>query len=161
MRVSTVVRPGLKSGYKNPDIRTVGLAAPIRHALQALKVLAARPERTAEAAGLARSLRLPAAALAKSFQRLARKGLLEARRGPGGGYRLAVDPARVSLLAVADALELEDSRRGRCLLEERECGEARACALHHAAREADQRLRGALESLTLADLAAPRRRRTA
>ena len=135
------------------------MAAPIRHALQGLCALVERPARGVGAAEIARTLRLPAAALSKSFQRLARRGLLEARRGPGGGYRLTADPARTSLLEVASALEVEDVRRGRCLLEERECRSAEPCPLHRAAKEADERLRGALKDLTLADLAAATRRR--
>ncbi len=146
-------------GNQYPDIRIVGLAAPIRHALQGLCALTDRPEDGRGSAEVARSLRLPAAALSKSFQRLARRGLLEARRGPGGGYRLASDPARLSLLEVASALEVEDVRRGRCLLEERECRSAEPCPLHRAAKEADARLRRALKDLTLADLAAVTRRR--
>lgn len=147
-----------KNGNPYPDIRIVGLAAPIRHALQGLCALARKPERGLRAAEVARILKLPAAALSKSFQRLARRGLLEARRGPGGGYRLTADPARVSLLSVASALEVEDVRRGRCLLEERECRSAQPCPLHRAAKAADARLRRALSRLTLADLAAPGRK---
>lgn len=143
---------GLKSGDKGPDIQLLSLAAPIRHALHALGLLAARGE-GAGAAQIARALRLPSAALSKSFQRLASKGILESRRGPGGGYRLRLAPAATSLADVAAALEDGAPRGGRCLLEERECRPGAPCALHGAATEADGRLRRALARLTLADLA--------
>ncbi|MDE2491365.1 MAG: Rrf2 family transcriptional regulator [Elusimicrobia bacterium] len=136
---------------REPNIRTVDLAAPVRHALTALCKLA-RLARAAGAADLARAARVPPAALSKSLQRLARAGILESRRGPGGGYRLAVDPAKLSLLELADSLDVEDARRGRCVLEERSCRNAAPCALHRAARSADERLRRALGRLTLAEL---------
>lgn len=159
MTDSMTSRPRSKSGDASPDLPLIGLAAPVRHALQALAFLAARGG--AGSAQVARALRLPAAALSKSFQRLAKAGLLESRRGPGGGYRLARDPGTTSLAAVARALDLEDSRRGRCLLEEHACRAETPCALHFAALEADARLRRELERLTLADLAAVRGARRA
>lgn len=144
---------GSKAGDKTPDLPLVMLAAPVRHALKALAHLASAPDRSAETGRVARKLRLPAAALSKSFQRLAKAGYLESRRGPGGGYRLAVDPGTLTLAAVARALELQDSRRGRCLLEDKPCGAETACAIHHAALGADALLRAELSRLTVADLA--------
>lgn len=137
----------------------MSLPAPIRHALHALGALAAEPGAGSRAENMARSLRLPSAALSKSFQRLAKRGILESRRGPGGGYRIAGDPAKITLARIAAALEVEDSRRGRCLLEEHECRGDAPCALHSAAKTADARLRRELSRLTLADLAASYRAR--
>ncbi len=112
--------------------------------------------RTRRAGDVARRHGLPQAALSKIFQRLARVGVLQSRRGPGGGYRLARAPEATSLAAVLDALEPTGRRRGRCLIEDRPCGGA-VCALHTAGVAAEAELRGAMSSLTLADLS-PRRR---
>jgi Rrf2 family protein len=90
----------------------------------------------------------------QEFQRLARRGLLESRRGPGGGYRLATPPEMVTLAEVASALGAGDERHGRCLLAERDCRRDAPCLLHAAVIEADGRLVRALQELTLADLAA-------
>lgn len=142
------------SGDRAPNIQIVGLAAPVRHALQALAALAAAPERCQDAGALSKRLSLPAAALSKSFQTLARSGLLKSRRGPGGGYRLARDPKTVNLSQVAAALGMGEERRGRCLLGERPCRREDPCLLHSSALEADRLLMSALTALTLADLAA-------
>lgn len=142
------------SGHINPDIQILSLAAPIRHALQGLSYLAVRPDGSFRAARVSRALSLPSAALSKSFQRLARTGLLEARRGPGGGYRLALASAKTTLVAVAQALDVQGRRLGHCVLEDRPCRSEAACVLHHAAKDADERLRRELSRLTLADLAA-------
>ena len=140
---------------KNTDLSLVGLSQPLRHALQGLAVLAARPGESVELTRIAGIFGLPEAALAKSFQRLARAGVLSSRRGPSGGYRLDRPPREVSLAEVIAALGGSDRRRGRCLLEERDCSPGGACALHAAAVEADEKMRTALSTLTLADLKAP------
>lgn len=43
---------------------------------------------------------LPKAYLEKVAQELKRAGMLESRKGPGGGYRLAKDPASASVGAL-------------------------------------------------------------
>ncbi|HAZ06984.1 MAG TPA: hypothetical protein DCZ01_00355 [Elusimicrobia bacterium] len=136
-----------------PDIQIVGLTAPIRHALQGLAALAARPDLCLGAKRVARRLRLPEDALSKCFQRLAAGGIIESRRGPGGGYRLVRAPKSVSLAEVACALESGGSRAGRCVLQDRPCRGEEHCVLHHAASMADARMKEALARLTLADLA--------
>lgn len=119
--------------------------------------MAARPGEALELTGVARRFDLPESALAKSFQALVRAGVLSSRRGPNGGYRLDRPPREVTLAEVIEALGGSDRRRGRCLLEERDCSAGGTCALHAAAVEADERMRTELRSLTLADLKMPRR----
>ena len=115
--------------------------------------MCAHPDRVRRVGEVARRLRLSETALSKSFQRLARRGVLGSRRGPGGGYRLARAPRAVSLATVVDAVDESSRRRGRCLLEDRPCDPDAPCAMHHAAVAAETRLRQALEALTLADIA--------
>jgi Rrf2 family protein len=148
---------GYNPEIKNPDLNLVGLSQPLRHALQALAIMAARPGEARELTGIARFFGLPEAALAKSFQRLVRAGVLNSRRGPNGGYRLDRPPKEVTLAEVIEALGGSDRRHGRCLLEERACGAGGNCALHAAAVEADERMRSSLRTLTLADLKMPPR----
>ena len=131
----------------------------MRHALQALAILAVRPGRSEGLVGIARRFDLPESALAKSFQSLVRAGVLSSQRGPHGGYRLDRLPREVTLAEVIEALGGSDRRRGRCLLEERACPAGGACALHDAAVEADKRMLLALRTLTLADLKLHRRAR--
>ncbi|OGS39489.1 MAG: hypothetical protein A2506_02725 [Elusimicrobia bacterium RIFOXYD12_FULL_66_9] len=134
------------------DIQIVGLAAPVRHALQGMAALAVRPELSIDAGRVARRLHLPEAALSKCFQRLAARGLLSSRRGPGGGYRLTRAPGAITLAEIASALDLAGARKGRCVLRDRPCSDKTACVIHHAASKADARMKQALSRLTLADL---------
>lgn len=74
------------------------------HALKALMVLAEQPQRWCSVAELAVRQELPAALLEQQLLRLRRAGLLQARRGRTGGYRLAAPAQSISLAAVLQAL---------------------------------------------------------
>ena len=65
--------------------------------------------------------------LGKVLQRLARKGFLSSRRGPGGGFELAKDPQEVTLLDVVSAID-GPLTAGPCLLGRPLCV-AKRCAM--------------------------------
>ena len=121
------------------------------YALQAVLHLAERGEGAqATAAVMARVLGIPGTYLAKVLQRLAREGILDATRGSRGGYRLAVDPARLTVAtAVAPFQELRARETcllgGVCDLDHPCSAHARRSAWNAAALEI-------LEHTTLADL---------
>jgi Rrf2 family protein len=48
---------------------------------------------------------IPARYLEQIFQRLRRAGLVESKRGPGGGYRLARSPAAIRIADVVRAVQ--------------------------------------------------------
>jgi Rrf2 family iron-sulfur cluster assembly transcriptional regulator len=48
---------------------------------------------------------IPARYLEQIFQRLRRAGLVQGKRGPGGGYTLSRSPGEISLLEVVEAVE--------------------------------------------------------
>ncbi len=64
-----------------------------------------QPERWCSSAQLAESTGIPEPTVGKVLRRLARAGLVEGRRGPAGGYRLARAPERVSVAELLEALE--------------------------------------------------------
>ena len=76
------------------------------YALQALLHLAELgTDAQVTSATLARSLGIPGTYLAKVLQRLAREGILDSARGARGGYRLAVDPAQLTVAAVVEPFQ--------------------------------------------------------
>jgi len=75
------------------------------YGLIALKHLAMHAEASISAREIAAEYRIPAELLAKVLQKLARKGLLVSQQGINGGYVLARDPARISIVDVVEALE--------------------------------------------------------
>lgn len=54
---------------------------------------------------MAASLNASEAHLAKVLQRLRKSGMISALRGPGGGYRLLLPSADVSLLQIYEAID--------------------------------------------------------
>ena len=79
------------------------------HALKALMLLAEEPQRWRSVTDLASRQQLPAALLEQQLLRLRRAGLLQARRGRTGGYRLALAPQAINLTAILLALRLSPS----------------------------------------------------
>ncbi|KIX12189.1 RrF2 family transcriptional regulator [Dethiosulfatarculus sandiegensis] len=74
-------------------------------ALHTMGLLATDPERVFANKELAAGFQASEAHLAKVMQRLTKAGLVHSRRGPKGGFSLATDPERTSLLEVYEAAE--------------------------------------------------------
>lgn len=139
-------------GNPVPNLPIISLPQPAHHALQGMIHLALEG-RPCLARDASRARHLPEGALAKVFQRLTRRGLLRARRGPGGGYELARPASRITAADIVGAAAEESGPR-TCLMEDRRCGTGRVCALHDAAMRADSIVRERLQDLTLEQLAA-------
>jgi len=75
------------------------------YGLIALKHLAMHADESISAREIAVQYHIPAELLAKVLQKLAGKGLLVSQHGMNGGYVLARDPARISIVDVVEALE--------------------------------------------------------
>jgi Rrf2 family protein len=112
---------------------------------------------------------VPGAVLAKIFQQLARGGLAASTRGTGGGYQLAREASRITLLEVVDLFE-PSAAPGECLLAgsaARSCDRPAACPLRQVFNEIDELTRSTLASITLETLVgrgrtpSPARRRRA
>jgi Rrf2 family protein len=77
----------------------------IEYALRAMIHLADNPEGVARGSVIARQEQIPKYYLEKVIRDLMRRGLVRARRGPGGGYQLARPPETVSFRDVIEAVE--------------------------------------------------------
>ena len=103
---------------------------------------------------------LPEAYLAKHLQKLSRAGLVQARRGPGGGYALARPAAEITLADLVQAVE-GSARAFRCT-ELRQRGPSGvapacykgACGIARAMWRAEAAWVSSLMAVTLAELAA-------
>jgi Rrf2 family protein len=77
----------------------------IEYALRAMIHLADNPGGIARGSVIAREEHIPKYYLEKVIRDLMRRGLVRARRGPGGGYQLARLPESVSFRDVIEAVE--------------------------------------------------------
>ena len=100
--------------------------------------------------------------VAKLFTKLAKAGLITSSEGIKGGFRLAKDPAEVSLWDVVSVLEPDkplfrcrEIRRDFVLFDQKPPRWATVglCPIHAAMREAENSMRRSLEAVTLADIA--------
>ena len=133
------------------------LSATATHALNALIRLAElAPGQFAGASALAEATGAPANYLAKLLQSLARAGLVESRKGAGGGFRLARPADRISLYEVVEPID-RVSRYSGCFMGNTVCSDDAPCALHERwAVVRDAYLNMLMES-TLADVLVRRR----
>ncbi|MDB1088562.1 Rrf2 family transcriptional regulator [Streptomyces sp. ACA25] len=124
-------------------------------ALRVAMLLAARPGaaevlRTRE---MAEALAVPHSHTAKVVSRLQHLGVVEARRGRGGGLSLGAGGEGISVGWLVR--ELEGSGEVVGCDDDPPCPLRRACRLRGALRGAQEAFFASLDPLTLADLAAP------
>lgn len=105
---------------------------------------------------IAAAMSIPERFLPRVMRELVSAGLVEARHGRTGGYRLARPADRISLLDVISAVEPPDAIP-RCILRGIPCGMDGRCAVHDVFGDARGALQDRLAAATLASLVTPRR----
>jgi Rrf2 family protein len=95
---------------------------------------------------------IPAPFLERILARLRESGLVKATRGVSGGYQLARSAADIPVGDVVTALEGPLSLVG-CVPDDGACDRAESCASRVVWRRLDSAITGALNSITLDDLA--------
>ena len=123
--------------------------------LRALMRMASSPERASSTAELAEEVRVSRHHLTKIMQRLAQGGIVQTRRGGGGGAILARPAGEIRLGELVRLLE-----KGQVLVEcfgpgGGDCTVAGCCRLKVRLREAEAAFLRELDRSTLADIALP------
>ncbi len=123
-------------------------------------VLLAGSEAQRSSREIATATDVPERFMARILVELVASGLVEARIGRTGGYRLARDASGISLLELVEAVE-GPSRSTRCVLRQTTCDPARPCAIHPVWASAQSGLIDTLAESTLSDLVERDMERTA
>ncbi len=131
------------------------LTSRTEYAVRAMVDLARLEGGQATAKEIAKRQDIPPKFLPQIMVDLSRAGLVQGTRGSGGGVRLAVDPAKVSLRRIVDAIEGPMALFG-CLEEGGVCRRQGQCEVQHVWAWAQSRFLKALEDFTLYDLVAGR-----
>jgi Rrf2 family iron-sulfur cluster assembly transcriptional regulator len=100
---------------------------------------------------ISRATSIPETFLAKIFQKLASKGLVQSRRGFRGGFRLARPAGRITLREVVEALE-GPIEFHRCFDHLRARGRRGRCQVRGVFRQVQRKVSDILEQTTLADI---------
>ena len=124
------------------------------YATLVLTVLAARPGDVLSAPDLAEHAGLEAPTVAKLLKPLAQAGLVEGFRGANGGYRLARDPAAISLVEIVEAME-GPLGMTECSLHDGHCGIEQSCGVRANWRRINDVVADALRGVSLAEMLQP------
>ena len=130
-----------------------------RYAVMAMVELAARqpPDGLEDSrarvslAEIAQAQHLSLAYLEQLFGPLRRAGLVASARGPGGGYRLARHPGRITVSEIVLAVD-EPIQATRCEEGGPGCLDGQRCLTHDLWAELGDQIRLFLEGVTLADV---------
>ncbi len=122
------------------------------YAIRALIYLAAHPEDRVKASEIAHEMEIAEPILRQVMGELQRANLVASRSGPHGGYRLARNPADVTLLEIIEAMEGPTSLH-ECALRGGPCHWEDVCAVHSIWSEARAAFTEVLAAHTLAEVA--------
>jgi Rrf2 family protein len=105
------------------------------------------------AARVAEAMRIPPRFLAQVMQDLVRAGIVEARLGRDGGYRLTAPAGELSMLRIIQAVEgTAATERRRCVLRSATCDAGRPCDVHAFFAAAQDALLAELARSTIQDV---------
>ncbi|MGE0354444.1 MAG: Rrf2 family transcriptional regulator [Gemmatimonadales bacterium] len=107
------------------------------------------------AADMARQLSIPSNYLSKTLNALSRAGILTSSRGKHGGFKLAREPHRITLLSVVAPFDAI-GQGSQCLLGQAVCSDRNACAAHRRWKAASDGVLSFFRTTTVADLLAGR-----
>ena len=124
---------------------------PCEYAIRALTHMAASPAEITSALEIAKAEDVPLPVLSKVLQELVRKGLLESRRGPGGGFRLSRRPELITLRDIVAAIDGLDHFMD-CVAGLKVCSEEAPCPLHKTWSGMRTQILSSLETTTLAQM---------
>ena len=122
------------------------------YAVRAMVDLARLPSEWETGGAIAARTDIPSRFVTQVMGDLVRGGLVEARIGRTGGYRLSHAPAEITVLALVEAVE-GDSRRRRCVLRRGACRSESPCQVHDIFADAQEALIGHLAATSLASAA--------
>jgi Rrf2 family protein len=123
------------------------------HAIRAMVALAILPPRHyCGVPAIAASTRAPRNYLGKLLLLLSRRGLVESRKGLGGGFRLSRRADQITLLDVISAIE-DVGRWTDCMFAGSACSETTPCMAHERWNRAHEALLSFLNDTSIGELA--------
>ena len=102
---------------------------------------------------IAKDMDIPVRFLPQVLGDLTRAGIVDARLGRAGGYRLSKPASAISLLDVIEASE-GDARRQTCVVSGKPCGVGELCDVHDAFSEAQEAILARLSDVSVAEIVA-------
>lgn len=118
------------------------------YAVRALCYIAKKEEGLTSVPELVKSLRIPRPFLRKILQALNAKGLLISQKGAGGGFKLAREPKKISLLEVVKVFQ-GPIKLSECVLQKEACPNKKSCFLRRRLGTIEQFINIQLKPITI------------
>ena len=125
------------------------------YAVVVLAQMAREPDRLVTAPQLSQDSAVPLPTVSKLLKALARARVLCSHRGVNGGYTLARAPGDISVLEIVGALEGPVALTSCVEDAEDDCSVESLCPMRGNWNKVNSAIRGALSSVSLADMALP------
>jgi Rrf2 family iron-sulfur cluster assembly transcriptional regulator len=125
---------------------------PTKYAIRAMTFLGGRTSgRFVSIREISRATNISLPFLAKVINRLARRRLVTAKRGPGGGVMLSRPAGRITVSEIVDAMGSTRANK-QCILGLSECSDQAPCPVHDNWKGVRQVLLESLHTRTVTDL---------
>jgi len=132
-------------------------SAPVQYAIRAMTFLGEQEAgKLSSIREISRAAGIPMPYLAKIINRLARRRLVTAKRGPAGGVMLGRPASRITIEEIVEAMGGLPGAR-ECILGIAECGDDVPCPLHESWKSVRQTLIRKMHEETVRDLVRARR----
>lgn len=118
--------------------------------------MAHRPQDVHSASGLAAATQIPTPTVSKILGAATRAGLLTSHRGLNGGFALGRGPRTISVADIVSAVDGPIALTECVEHGQGDCDILTSCQVRGTWQKINDAIQGALESVTLADLTAPR-----
>ncbi len=131
--------------------------APVQYAIRAMTYLGEQEVgKLSSIREISRAADIPMPYLAKIINRLARRRLVIAKRGPAGGVALGRAASRITIEQIVETMGgLQGA--GKCILGISECGDSVPCPLHDSWKSVRESLQQKMREETVKDLVRARR----
>ena len=123
----------------------------VEYALIALRHLQqAEKGHLASAKSMASTYGIPQELLAKILQRLSRKNIVQAVKGPNGGYKISLDPKKINM---TEFFEIMEGPMGimDCYFDSG-CEQLNGCTIREPINRINDSIRSMFDNMTLADI---------
>ncbi|MBP1599543.1 MAG: transcriptional regulator, BadM/Rrf2 family [Acidobacteria bacterium] len=132
-------------------------STPVQYAIRAMTFLGEQEVgKLSSIREISRAASIPMPYLAKIINRLSRRRLVTAKRGPAGGVMLGRAASEITLQEIVEALGGNLAAK-RCILGISECGDDVPCPLHESWKSVRETLTSKLREETVRDLVAAHR----
>ena len=122
----------------------------VEYALMAIRHLHMEDRKLSSSTEIANSYNIPKPLLAKILQRLARKDIIKAIKGPNGGYIISKDPLKIKMSEFFEIMEGPMGIAG-CIYDSK-CDQIECCSIKSPIIKLNNTVKSLFDNMTLAEI---------